>query len=797
VQKDKAFFFFNWESGRQVAGQSTRTAFVPPTAFRSGDFSSSAVTIVDPATGQPFPGNIIPTSRIQNYAGTFLSQFTPQPNASASAFNFRAPSGSAPIDQDQYIGRGDYRLSQANNIYGSFMFNKQADDTVGLLTPWDNRRGNQAKGRNLSIADTHVFSASVVNEARFGWHRFFEHEFFGTTDDPSLDIANIIGIPGVSTDPRNYGPPTFSAGYSLPGTRGIGPRDRLNEIFQFSDNISMRFGKHFVKAGAMIARRNWTFDESVNPRGSFSFDGRTTAGGATPNRDHQFAAFLLGLATGAEISVEPFATRMSNLWHGYYVQDDWKLKPNFTVNLGVRYEYFSVPYQDGPVANFALDGAVPGFTASQQWLRDVPGYTDNLAGAPNENLVQPDKNNFGPRIGFAWQPSFTKDFVVRGGYGIYFTPEITNSWTVLTLNAPIVNTFQFAGTFDDPLQVETAFTGQGSAQGRFGAFALDPNLRDSYNQQWNFTLQKKLPGQVVFDVGYVGAKGTNLTLGYDANRPIDVITPGAGQPSVASRRPLAGFASVSSAKSIGSSVYHSLQVKAERRLAQGFNALASYTWAKSLSNADISTVGGGSFLGGVQDIFNLSGERSPSVFDIRHRFSLAMLYDIPTPGLSGPASYILGGWQLGAIVTAQTGFASSLSGVGDTTGTGVSSRPSVVAGQTPILSHDERSRERWFNTNAFFVTPLGRFGNAAREPIYLPGMDNVDFSAAKDFRIIEGHALQFRAEFFNLLNVVNLGAPGLAVTNPATFGVITTAAQGAAGVPNEARVIQFGLKYRF
>ncbi|MEZ5361102.1 MAG: hypothetical protein R2748_01870 [Bryobacterales bacterium] len=319
VQKDRAFFFFNWESGRQVAGQSTRTAFVPPTAFRTGDFSSSAYTIVDPTTGQPFANNIIPTSRIRTYASEFLGQFTPQPNASGStAYNFLAPSGSAPINQDQYIGRGDYRLSDKNNIYGSFMFNKQSDDTVGLLTPWDGCRGNNAKGRNLSIADTHVFSASIVNEARFGWHRFFEHEFFGTTDDPSLDIANIIGIPGVSTDPRNYGPPTFSAGYSLPGTRGIGPRDRLNEIFQFSDNLSLRFGKHFVKAGAMIARRNWTFDESVNPRGSFSFDGRTMSGGAAPNRDHQFAAFLLGLATSAEVSVEPFATRMSNYWQGYY-----------------------------------------------------------------------------------------------------------------------------------------------------------------------------------------------------------------------------------------------------------------------------------------------------------------------------------------------------------------------------------------------------------------------------------------------------------------------------------------------
>lgn len=798
VIKDKAFFFFNWETGRQVAGQSVRNVFVPPTAYRTGDFSAAPVTIVDPATGNPFPNNIIPTNRIRSYARTFLDQFTPAPNVDGGAFNFTAPSGSAPINQDQYIGRGDYRLSDKNNIYGSFMFNKQEDNTVGLLTEWDQQRGNQARGRNFSIADTHVFSASIVNEARFGWHRFFEHEFFGTTDDPSLDIANLIGIPGVSTDPRNFGPPTFSTGYALPSVRGIGPRDRLNEIFQFTDNISVRRGNHFIKAGGMIAQRKWTFDESVDPRGSFSFDGRTTSGGVAPVREHSFASFLLGLSTSAQISVEPFATRMTNWWQGYYVQDDWKVKPNFTVNMGMRYEFFSVPAQNGPVANFEMLGANPGFVASQQWLRAVPGFADNLNGAPSDDLVNPDRNNFGPRIGFAWQPNFAKDLVVRGGYGIYFTPEITNSWTVMTLNAPIVNTFQFSGTFDDPLQVEQAFTGQGTAQGRFGAFAVDPNLRDSYNQQWNFTVQKKLPADVIFDVAYVGSKGNNLTMGFDANRPIQTITPGPGQPSVASRRPLNGFNTINAAKSIARSFYHSLQMKAERRMAKGLNALASYTYAKTLSNADISTVGGGSFLGGVQNIYDMNADFAPSAFDIRHRFSLAMLYDLPGNSLSNPvARRVLGGWQLGSIITMSTGFASTLSGVGDTTGTGVNSRLSVVPGQVGFPGHDDRSRERWFNTDAFFITPLGQFGNASRMPIYLPGMDNVDLSAVKNIEIIEGHSLQFRAEFFNALNVVNLGAPGLAITARETFGVITSAGQGAAGVPNEARVIQFGLKYRF
>ncbi len=358
----------------------------------------------DPETGNPFPNNIIPESRIRNYANTFLDQCTPLPNASDPAFNFRAPPGPAPIDQDQYITRMDHRLTRNNSINGSYMFNDQEDNNVGFLTAWDNQRGNRARAQNATLADTHIFSPSMVNEARLGWHRFFEHEFFGTTDNPSLDVANIIGIPGVSSDPRNFGPPNFSTGYNLPGIRGIGPRDRLNQIWQFSDNLSKQYGNHFLKAGLVIARRNWTFDESVNPRGSFGFDRRTLSGGEAGDRDTQFGAFLLGLSTSAQVSVEPFATRMNNWSQGYYFQDDWKVTQNLTLNLGVRYEYFAVPNQRGALANFALNGAVPGFTASEQWIRGVPGITDTPeGGAVPTNFVSSDKNDFGPRFGFAYR----------------------------------------------------------------------------------------------------------------------------------------------------------------------------------------------------------------------------------------------------------------------------------------------------------------------------------------------------------------------------------------------------------
>src|SRR6266850_1989373 len=209
-----------------------------------------------------------PAGRIAPYARKFLDGFVPAPNTNEPGINYRGPRASAPINQDQYVSRIDHTLSSRDTLSGSYIYNIQADDTTPTFG--FDTRGNRARAQNISLSELHVFTPSVVNEIRAGFHRFFEHEFFGTTDKPQYDIGNLIGIPGVSKDPRNYGPPTFSAGpYALPAVRGIGPRDRLNQLFQVTDNLSVRAGSHNFKMGALVARRRWTFDESVNPRGSF------------------------------------------------------------------------------------------------------------------------------------------------------------------------------------------------------------------------------------------------------------------------------------------------------------------------------------------------------------------------------------------------------------------------------------------------------------------------------------------------------------------------------------------------
>jgi hypothetical protein len=325
-------------------------------------------------------------------------------------------------------------------------------------------------------------------------------------------------------------------------------------------------------------------------------------------------------------------------------------------------------------------------------------------------------------------------------------------------------------------------------------------MRDSYIQQWNLNIQRKLPGNIVVDAGYVGSKSTKLIVTIeDLNRPIQVVDPRTpGLPSLNARRPNQNWQrNVRSDKSIGNSIYHSLQLKAERRLASGLTFLTAYTFAKSISGPnDIGgQVGGGNFIGSPQDIYNLRGERTLSGFDLRHRFVQTILYDVPfARGLRGPARYILDGWQASTIMTFQSGFPAPIDFGVDTTGTGIGSRPDVVAGQSGNLSGSERTWKRWFNTAAFAQTPFGRFGTAPRTAaIRLPGITNVDFSVNKHFRITEQRTVEFRTEVFNLFNNFNPDPASLDRNiRSATFGAIGGGVQGIT-----TRVIQLGAKLNF
>ncbi len=789
---DKTFFFFNWESGRLAQGAVSSLALIPPAAVRTGDFrgltnarTGAPITLRDPLNAG-IVNNVIPTSRLSKQALAFL-EYMPQPNTQVGTLNFATTPASAVSTQDNYNARIDHNFSAKDSLSGRYIFN----DTYEAGVPFwgHDERNNLGRSQNYASTWTHTFSPALINELRGGWNRFFETEIFGTTGDPAFDVVGKMGLPLVSRLPKEYGPPTITingpdGSFSLYNLqRQIGPRDRANEIYQFVDSLSWQRGKHFLKFGADLAKRHVTFEQARAPRGGFGFDG-TYTGSA-------LADFMLGYVRNASINPAHTSTNLWNWWQSYYANNDWKVTPRLTVNLGLRYDYFQ-PYKqvDDQFVNIEQNGFI------------VAGLTTPQTSRYGRALIAADRNNFAPRAGFAYRPSFASDAVIRGAYGWYYTPQISNAIFAMAEGAQATAGASVIGNptgapnlfFNDP------FSSAVTTGALNFAVSNDQNLRDSYIQQWNLNVQKKLPANVLLDVGYVGTKSTRLIVTIeDLNRPINLVDPRtAGLPSLNARRPNQAYQrNVRSDKSIGNAIYHALQVKAERRMSSGLTFLTAYTWCKSISGPnDIGgQVGGGNFIGAPQDIYYFQGERSVSGFDVTQRFVQTVLYDLPFfKGSHGAARLLLAGWQLSTIMTFQSGYPAPVTNNVDTTGTGINSRPDQVAGQNGNLPGDQRTWKNWFNTAAFVQAPFGRFGTSPRTAAFrLPGIINADFSVNKMFRIAEQRRVEFRTEFFNVTNHFNPD-PATVDRNirSATFGAVGGGVQGVT-----TRVIQLGAKLVF
>src|SRR5215831_425392 len=488
---DKTFFFFNWEAGRLAQGAVSSLTLIPPTATQTGDFrgltnarTGAPITLRDPLN-IGISDNVIPPSRLSKQALAFL-EFMPQPNTQVGAQNFATTARSAVSTQDNYNGRIDHLFSTKDSLSGRYIFN----DTYEAGVPYwgHDERNNLGRSQNYVSAWTHTFGPTFINELRGGWHKFFETEIFGTTNDPAYDVVGKMGLPLVSRLPKEYGPPTITINgpdgvfnmYNL--QRQIGPRDRSNQIFQFVDSVSLQRGTHFFKFGADIAKRQVTFEQARAPRGSFTFDG-TYTGSA-------LADFMLGYARNASINPAHTSTDLWNWWQSYYVNDDWKVTPRLTVNVGLRYDYFQ-PYKqvDDQFVNIELNGMI------------VAGMTTPQTSRYGRGLIAPDRNNWAPRVGFAYRPTLASDMVIRSAYGLYYTPQISNAIFAMaegaqaTAGASVIG--NTTGTpnlfFNDP------FSSAVTSGALNFAVSNDQNLRDTYVQQWNLDVQKSLPGKVLLD----------------------------------------------------------------------------------------------------------------------------------------------------------------------------------------------------------------------------------------------------------------------------------------------------------
>ncbi len=795
--RNKTFFFFNWESGRQALGAVPGYSTVPTAAQRSGDLrgltdsKGNPLVLRDPLNAG-IGGNVIPASALSPQAQAFL-KFEPAPNTQNGVFNFINTPQSPVSTQDNYTGRVDQTVSSKDSLSGRYILN----DTLEKGTPYwgHDERNNLSRTQNVSTNYTRIFSPNIVNMLRVGWSKMHEGEIFGTTNDPAYNVAGLMKIPLVSDRPKDYGPPSISisgpdGGYSTYNLqRQIGPRDRSYGLWEVAENLSWQRGPHALKFGLEIDRRNYYFEQARTPRGDFRFDG-TYTGSA-------LADFLLGYVKQASINPTPTVTDMFSTWQAYYVNDEWKARPNLTLTLGVRYDYFQRWYQsDDKIIDIYQNGYL---------LTDFVTPQNSPYG---RSLLRPDRNNFGPRFGFAWRPGFTSRTVVRGGYGIYYQQEHPNAnfSMVEGAQALVGTTVLGSGTttpnifFSNPFEKVTNTTGTTLDN----TTSIDPNERDAYVQQWNFTIQRELPGNILLDVAYVGTKGTDLSIAFDEgnmafNRPIALVDP--RDPTIApidARRPNQKFQRfVEGTKSVGNSNYNALQVRVERRLSRGLTFLTAYTWSKALSGPHDQggLIGNGGFIGSPQDFYNMRNEHSLSGYDVPQRFVQTVIYDLPFfHSLRGPRRAILDGWQLSTIVVAQSGFPAGIDYGVDTTGTGVQSRADVVLGQNGNLSPGERTWQRWFNTAAFTTAQWGHFGTSPRTgAIRLPGLINCDFSLNKQIAMGERARFELRSEFFNLFNHFN-PQPGSVDRNvqSRTFGSIGGGVQGVT-----TRIIQLGAKFVF
>jgi len=516
-----------------------------------------------------------------------------------------------------------------------------------------------------------------------------------------------------------------------------------------------------------------------SPNGSFTFDNRYTG--------NSFANLLLGYPAQTQRQIGDAHDQHRWRAASAFFQDDWKVTPQLTVNLGVRWEVqtsaINVLKDEGAglaVFDVATRQVVIAGAHGPQTFRNPidRSRTITLAGGGDlsipEGLYFTPLTDFAPRFGFAWSPEGL-NMVVRGGYGIYYSPEIGTltfnhrvsayPWNIpQTFNADATRPNIFlSDPFPDALALSSITTS-----------AIPTDFRHGYMQNWSLSIQRPLGTDTVLDVGYVGSKGTKMLTSRDINQPF--LGPG----SIDSRRPIPGWSGITMRERTSNSNYHSMQTKIERRFAGGLTFVSAYTLAHSIDDDSPN-----------QDFYNRSADRGDSSFDVRHRLVNSYSYELPFgPGkrflsqAGGVVSKIFGGWQLAGITTFSTGQSITPMVSGDISLTGKSSVRANRVGDG-VLARDQRNASRWFDTSAFVIPATGTFGNAGRNTLKAPGLNNWDVTLTKNTRIGENHRTEFRVEFFNALNHAQFALPNTTV-NSSAFGTITRAKDG--------RQIQFGLK---
>jgi hypothetical protein len=721
VIRNHTFFFFTYEGRRQAESETFR-ARVPSAAERSSISSPIIKSIV----------NLLPSEN------------------AALPFNF-VGSGAKSRTLDQITGKVDHQLTKDDHVAGTYVFQRdqrvEPSNIGGVNIPGfgDFR---PARRQFFSLNETHIFGPQLVNEARFGLNRV-AITFTGLTN---VDAASL----GLNTGETG---PTSMPLISVPGALSFGtpngfPQGRADTTFQYTDVLSVQRGSHALKLGGEFRRfQNNNFNTGV-------------AGVITFNSMADFLAGRVLRFTKATGDISPALRVWAANW---FVQDDWKLRPGFVLSLGLRYEFNSVPNE--------VHDKLTQFDPASSSLKRV-------GESGSDQVYQSDKNNFGPRIGFAWDPFGRAKTVVRAAYGLFFDQPVTNIVTALGGNPPFRSTFDFNNVTIDNLRGAT-----GSERAPVLS-AINRDFTSDYVQQWNLNIQQEVLKDTRLEVSYVGSKGTHLRLLRDINARIP--TPGRN-----GARPFPAFGRINQNENSSSSNYNALWVSLERRLSRGLLFNVNYALSKSI---DFNSVGSSNPQ--IQNALDLRAERAVSDFDARHRFTFSFVYEVPfkLEGSPAVARRLATGWQFNGVGTFQSGSPVSPILTGDQSGTGdLFDRPNLIG--DPYCH--PRTPDCYFNLAAFVLPPPGQFGSVGRNFLVGPRLNDFDLGLYKNNRIGERYNIQFRSQFYNLFNHPNFGSPTLSFApatanspNPANFGIIrqTRAPRGDA---SSSRQIEFGLKVYF
>lgn len=802
IKKDKLFWFFDYEGTRIRRGVS-RIATVPLPNERIGDFSPSTATalgikypaIFNPLTGKQFPNNTIPAAQIDPYAAKIMNLF-PLPNLPGELNNFTRNAGLYD-DNNNYDGRTDWDPTEKDIVFLRYSYSNRGRFIPGNFGGIADGTGTSAWGRQRLIAHsgvlgwTRTLTPSIANEFRLGYERNYSY----AQQDPFGKNHVSDYVPGVPQNPAVDGgiSQTSFANFTSIGSPDFLPKSQVTQQFQWIDNVSLTVGTHSIKVGGDIrAPMRNIFQDEPGTRGSLNFDRiftcqRGSNGQCLGNTGLSYADALLGYVKSAQLSNVLFVDQRLRMFSGF-AQDDWKVTPKLTLNLGLRYD-FAAPALEARnrMANFNPAGSGSLISAKSGSLQD-------------RALVQPNYNNWGPRVGLAY--SVDRKTVIRAGYGVFYTLfERIGSENQLALNPPyLIN--------NTPAVSSTATAPVFFLQNGFPANFLDPanlnykkvHIRASDQhlpapmvQQWSIGLQRELGSGFTGELNYVGTRSTHLDVLSDLNQPINGVTP------------YPNFGYIEYTRAIANGIYNGLEASLIRRFNSGMEVRVAYTYSHSIDNSpeELSASSGSA-----QNPLDLRSWRGPSDFDVQHRVAANFVYELPFGHghqmLShGIAAYVLGNWRASGVYTFAGGrpftvnsggsIGNSLDPYGAATAVpNVIGTPSIVGTPGCWYYASQNSACRAAEPNgrdAFQLQAPGQFGNAGRNVLRGPHTDVVDLSILKEFPIKERANAEFRWEIFNLTNTPLFGQPNTNFSSSAA-GQITSLA-------GDPRVMQFALRLSF